>query len=165
MNLNNNRQRVYTLSGIDQKDIRKETILNYCEILKNLKESESINVSILSDSLYQFFKGLKNDEDLKEILDASRFVLKKIIEIEIKNKEYIGKNSLFKYRKYDKIPSNNTIVNNTIINNTVMLSNCDFFNDPIDPPIKLKKDIFKNFCDVVDKIRIASLSERKDSIL
>ncbi len=134
----------------------------YIGLLGNIDEAynyfnESLNLNINNTfSLFNFIYILLNrNSNFKNYFDD---LMNKIINIDF-NIENDNIDTLYKYRNIDI----NTL--NLITEEKVKISNFNYFNDPADPIIKLQIKELPEIKDMINKIKICSLSSEYDNFL
>ena len=134
----------------------------YIGLLGNIDEAynyfnESLNLNINNTfSLFNFIYILLNkNSHFKNYFDD---LMNKIINIDF-NIENDNIDTLYKYRNIDI----NTL--NLITEEKVKISNFNYFNDPADPIIKLQIKELPEIKDMINKIKICSLSSEYDNFL
>ena len=134
----------------------------YIGLLGNIDEAyncfnEGLNLNINNTfSLFNFIYILLNrNSHFKNYFDD---LMNKIINIDF-NIENDNIDTLYKYRNIDI----NTL--NLITEEKVKISNFNYFNDPADPIIKLQIKELPEIKDMINKIKICSLSSEYDNFL
>lgn len=149
------KEKDFTSVEYNHKALYNGLVGNIDEAYDCFNESLKLNIKDTFHLYKVIYILLNKNPNFKNYFDN---LMNKIINIDF-NIENDNIDILYKYMNIDI----NTL--NLISEEKLRISNFNYFNDPIDPIIKLKIDTLPEIKDIIDKIKICSLSSEYDNFL